>query len=83
MVVKHFRSKFCKIQNLPNINPATSSIHFRALPSFPLPACKVEPKPYHGPSYDEIMSTRKSKLNPGLVTFYRKPLYVTQVISNI
>ena len=53
------------------------SIQFRAasaLPSIPLPPCNVEPKPYHGPSYEDIMTTRKSKLNPGLVTFYKNPL---------
>ena len=58
------------------------SIQFRtasALPSIPLPPCNVEPKPYHGPSYEDIMATRKSKLNPGLVTFYKNPLFVTQV----
>ena len=29
-------------------------------------------------SYDSVVKTRKDKLNPGLLTFYKKPLYITQ-----
>jgi hypothetical protein len=44
-----------------------------------LPACGFSPKPVACPSLDEILKARKSKLNPGLVTYYRKPVYITQV----
>ena len=80
MAAKIFRSNLSVVQQLPYLSRSASSIQFRSLPSIPLPPCNVEPKPYNGPTYDEIMSTRKSKLNPGLVTFYKKPLFVTQVI---
>ena len=30
------------------------------------------------PSYDAIVKTRKEKLNPGYLTYYKKPLYITQ-----
>jgi hypothetical protein len=25
------------------------------------------------------MKTRKTRLNPGMITYYRKPVYITQV----
>jgi len=49
-----------------------------APPPIALPECDVEPEPFQGKGYDDIMRIRKSKLNPGLVTFYREPLYVTR-----
>ena len=41
---------------------------------------KTDPKPLASPipSYDQVVKTRKDKLNPGLLTYYKKPLYITQ-----
>ncbi len=47
-----------------------------AVPS--LPPCSTQPKTVACPTYDEITKTRNSKLNPGLVTYYKKPIYITQ-----
>jgi alanine-glyoxylate transaminase/(R)-3-amino-2-methylpropionate-pyruvate transaminase len=30
------------------------------------------------PSLESVVNTRKNKLNPGLNTYYRQPLYITQ-----
>ncbi len=37
-----------------------------------------QPRKLNYPSYQWVAKTRKEKLNPGLVTYYKKPLYVTQ-----
>ena len=53
----------------------------RPLASPALPECKTAPpKDLTGtiPTYDSIVKTRKTKLNPGYMTYYKKPLYITQ-----
>ena len=53
----------------------------QALPSMTLPEAKAIPKPLAVnsiPSYDAVVKTRKDKINPGLLTYYKKPLYITQ-----
>ena len=30
------------------------------------------------PTYDSIVKTRKEKLSPGYLTYYKKPLYITK-----
>jgi alanine-glyoxylate transaminase/(R)-3-amino-2-methylpropionate-pyruvate transaminase len=39
-----------------------------------LPPCKHQPKPYTGPSADEVLALRKQFLNPGLFLYYKKPV---------
>ena len=36
------------------------------------------PKKVTFPTYDEILKTRSTKLNPAYMTFYKKYLYITQ-----
>ena len=36
------------------------------------------PKNVAFPTYDEILKTRGTKLNPAYMTFYKKHLYITQ-----
>jgi len=53
----------------------------QALPSMALPEARAIPKPLAVnsiPSYDAVVKTRKDKINPGLLTYYKKPLYITQ-----
>src|SRR5438105_1230105 len=39
-----------------------------------LPPCDHQPKPYTGPSADEVLALRKQFLNPGLFLYYKKPV---------
>src|SRR6266567_2782156 len=39
-----------------------------------LPPFNHEPKPYAGPSADEVLALRKQFLNPGLFLYYEKPV---------
>src|ERR1044071_6689164 len=39
-----------------------------------LPPTNYQPKPYTGPSADEVLSLRKQFLNPGIFLYYKKPL---------
>src|SRR6266581_193519 len=39
-----------------------------------LPPCDHKPKPYTGPSADEVLALRKQFLNPGLFLYYEKPV---------
>ena len=42
------------------------------------PAAAHTPKPYEGPSRDEVLAMRKEYLSPGLITYYRDPLLVVE-----
>jgi len=44
-----------------------------ALPAFP-----HQPKPYTGPSFDELMALRKQHLNPGIFLYYTKPIMLVE-----
>ncbi len=39
-----------------------------------LPPFDHQPKPYTGPSYDEVLKLRKEFLSPGLFLYYKKPM---------
>src|SRR5205809_822942 len=39
-----------------------------------LPAFNHQPKPYTGPSADEVLALRKQFLNPGIFLYYKKPI---------
>ena len=43
-----------------------------------LPATNHKPKPYVGPSADEVLALRKQFLNPGLFLYYKKPLMLVE-----
>src|SRR2546430_657863 len=44
----------------------------------PSSACKKKPKPYVGPSADEVLALRKQFLSPGLFLYYKKPLMLVE-----
>ncbi len=41
-----------------------------------LPACEYEPKPYDGPSKEEVIQLRGEFLTPALVTYYKEPIMI-------
>jgi alanine-glyoxylate transaminase/(R)-3-amino-2-methylpropionate-pyruvate transaminase len=43
-----------------------------------LPPTSHEPKPYSGPSADEVLALRKQYLSPGLFLYYKKPLMIVE-----
>ena len=42
----------------------------------PVPRSPLTPKPYDGPSRDEVLALRRRYLTPGLITMYAEPLRV-------
>ncbi len=43
----------------------------------PLPPCEFAPKPYGGPSRDDVLRDRQTYLSPGLITYYKNPVMIT------
>jgi len=43
-----------------------------------LPPTSHEPKPYTGPSADEVLALRKQYLSPGLFLYYKKPIMIVE-----
>src|SRR5215216_4119794 len=43
-----------------------------------LPPFAYTPKPYRGPSRDEVLAMRREFLTPALVTYYREPLMIVE-----
>ena len=46
--------------------------------SIPLPPYAVAPKPYTGPSLDQVLAQRKQYLNPGLFLYYKQPIMIVE-----
>ena len=43
-----------------------------------LPACDHRPRPYAGPSKDEVLALRRQFVNPAIFTYYRTPLMIVE-----
>jgi alanine-glyoxylate transaminase / (R)-3-amino-2-methylpropionate-pyruvate transaminase len=43
-----------------------------------LPPYNYTPRPYTGPSAEEVLALRKEFLNPALSLFYRKPMMIVE-----
>lgn len=43
-----------------------------------LPACDHQPRPYSGPSFEEVMDLRKRYLTPSLMTYYKNPMMIVE-----
>ncbi|XP_031572240.1 alanine--glyoxylate aminotransferase 2, mitochondrial-like [Actinia tenebrosa] len=41
-----------------------------------MPPCDYVPEPYEGTSFEKAKEIRKTKLSPGLVTYYKNPVYI-------
>jgi alanine-glyoxylate transaminase/(R)-3-amino-2-methylpropionate-pyruvate transaminase len=42
------------------------------------PPCDHQPRPYDGPSYDEVLRLRREFINPGVFTYYKEPLMLVE-----
>ena len=50
-----------------------------AAPAVPtLPSCGHRPRPYTGPSKDEVIALRRQFVNPTIFTYYSKPLMIVE-----
>jgi alanine-glyoxylate transaminase/(R)-3-amino-2-methylpropionate-pyruvate transaminase len=49
-----------------------------ALPRLDLPPCDHVPRPYTGPSRDEILAMRRQYTNPTIFTIYKEPLLIVE-----
>ena len=43
-----------------------------------LPPCNHQPKPYTGPSADEVLALRKQFMNPGIFLYYKQPIMIVE-----
>ncbi len=43
---------------------------------FEMPACNYTPKPYSGPSKEDVIKTRAQYCNPAIFTYYKQPILV-------
>ncbi|HEX7025366.1 MAG TPA: aspartate aminotransferase family protein [Gemmatimonadales bacterium] len=43
-----------------------------------MPACSYSPRPYTGPSRDEVLALRRRYVNPAVFTLYREPLMIVE-----
>ena len=43
-----------------------------------LPPCAHKPRPYAGPSKQEVLDTRREFLTPALVTYYKSPIMIVE-----
>ena len=43
-----------------------------------LPPCDHQPRPYAGPSFDEVAALRQRYLSPALIAYYKKPLMIVE-----
>ncbi|WP_182868781.1 aspartate aminotransferase family protein [Rhodopirellula sp. JC639] len=48
------------------------------LPHVQLPLCNHQPRPYDGPSRDQVLAMRHQYVNPGVLTYYREPLMIVE-----
>ncbi|HMI54596.1 MAG TPA: hypothetical protein VK494_00270, partial [Gemmatimonadaceae bacterium] len=56
---------------------ATSSATGTAAP-LEMPACDHIPKPYTGPSREEVLAMRRKYTNPAVFTLYGEPLLIVE-----
>jgi alanine-glyoxylate transaminase / (R)-3-amino-2-methylpropionate-pyruvate transaminase len=43
-----------------------------------MPPCAHTPRPYHGPSREEVLALRRTYVNPAVFTLYREPLLIVE-----
>src|SRR5579863_6096444 len=44
----------------------------------PFPPCAHVPRPYEGPSAEEVLALRQKHLTPALFTYYKKPIMIVE-----
>lgn len=63
----------------PIANKSTAAPQLATATDLPeIPPCDFKPSKYDGPSYEKTRTIRSSILNPGLVTYYKKPVLIHQ-----
>jgi alanine-glyoxylate transaminase / (R)-3-amino-2-methylpropionate-pyruvate transaminase len=50
----------------------------RVAGAVPMPPCDHVPRPYTGPSRDEVLALRRQYTNPAIFTIYREPLLIVE-----
>jgi alanine-glyoxylate transaminase/(R)-3-amino-2-methylpropionate-pyruvate transaminase len=43
-----------------------------------IPPYDHDPRPYSGPSYDQVLADRRRYVNPAIFTFYKEPLMIVE-----
>ena len=43
-----------------------------------MPACDYMPRPYTGPSREEVLAERKKFANPAIYTIYKEPIMLVE-----
>jgi alanine-glyoxylate transaminase/(R)-3-amino-2-methylpropionate-pyruvate transaminase len=46
--------------------------------SIPLPPCEHRPRPYSGPTADEVLALRRQFLSPAIFHYYKKPVMIVE-----
>lgn len=46
--------------------------------AIPLPPCDYQPRPYSGPSADEVLALRRQFLHPAIFHYYKRPLMIVE-----
>lgn len=46
--------------------------------SLKLPICDHQPRPYNGPSRNEVLALRQQYVSPGVITYYKDPLMIVE-----
>ena len=47
-------------------------------PPVPMPPFEYVPRPYQGPSREEVLALRRQYVNPAVFTLYREPLMIVE-----
>ena len=55
-----------------------SAIGNKPLAAPRMPACDYTPRPYTGPSREEVLATRKRYANPAIFTIYKEPIMLVE-----
>src|SRR5580658_8170980 len=58
--------------------PSETAATNRSVTSIPLPLCDYQPRPYSGPSAEEVLALRRQFLSPALFLYYRKPIMIVE-----
>mmetsp|Transcript_10817 Transcript_10817/g.38403 ORF Transcript_10817/g.38403 Transcript_10817/m.38403 type:complete len:480 (+) Transcript_10817:334-1773(+) len=64
--------------NLRVFSASSSSSVPDELPQMKLPDFDYTPRPYNGPSKDQVMETRKQFLSPGIFHYYERPVMIVE-----
>ncbi|KAJ0252429.1 Alanine--glyoxylate aminotransferase 2 1 [Hirschfeldia incana] len=77
-VVHRASSTSSLIHHRPSISILRSDFSTSSSPTPQIPPFDYEPRPYDGPSAEEVVEKRKKFLGPSLFHFYQKPLNIVE-----